>query len=1120
MFLKRQSNGRSLLGLMAVATMTLLLSSLVWAQSTTTGAVSGRVTDPSGAVIPGAKVTLTDNATGATRTTVSDSSGIYDFAYVKPGSYTVKARAKGFQLASLATAVSVGAVGTVNFALQLAAETERLSVTAEAPVVQTGNANVSQTVTPLQVTEVPNPGNDLTALVQAEPGTVMNTQAGYGNFSMYGLPATSNLFTVDGMNDNDPFLNLNNSGATNLMLGANDISEATVVTNGYGGEYGGLAGAYVNYVSKSGTNQWHGDAMWQWNGRAMNANSFFNNATATPRAFDNVNSWATALGGPIKKNKIFFFVDFEGTHILLPTSAKTLVPTAAFESATLTNLANAGLTNSIPYYKNMFSLYNSAPGSGAAKNTEPNGGCDNITTGELTAVGMPAGAPCVDSFRSTATNLTKEWQLTERVDFNISDSDRLFVRELNDRGFQATYTDPISPIFNGGSNQPETQAQLGETHLMGSNKVNSFRASLNWYSAIFTAPNLAKALATFPTTMIVNDGSLAYMGGIDLDWPEGRKVTQYQFVDDFSWTKGNHTLRFGGDFIHYNTSDFDYGIYTSGLELPFTLDDFFWGGVGQGPNGAGDLFEQSFPSSLVEPIANYGLGFYGEDDWQVRPGLKLTFSLRGDKASNPECIHNCFARLVSPFPSLNHSASIPYNQSILTNQRQALTGLTNIGWEPRFGFAWQPFGTSHNTVLRGGFGIFYDAFPAFAAESISENPPLDNTFLAFFDNLSPAESSNLFLDTSTANSTFLSQYASGGTLASIEAADPLFAPPTFFGTEQKTHAPRYQKWNLEIEQGIGKRTRFSLDYVGDHGVHEALINNGINAYAPGFVGLPSAPPDSRFGTVSYAQSNGDSSYNGLTVSLQSQFSQGYFQVAYTWSHALDDVSNGGFLPFSFDTNTSALNPQDPYNIRGNWGPADYDARHYFTTSYVWQVPFKRALFGHGPDALVNGWQLSGTLFTRSGLPYTPYDSNATSALSSTNYGAQIRATFLGGAVTSCSSPVTPCLTTSQFAPSTSSPTGFGITQRNFFRGPNYFDTDMQVTKYTTIPHWETARLGLGLQFFNLFNHPNFDQPVADIANPQFGTIINTLSPPTSVMAAFLGGDASPRMIQLKVNLTF
>ena len=227
--------------------------------------------------------------------------------------------------------------------------------------MQTADGNVSTTVGQQQISEVPNPGNDLSAIAQLAPGSVMNTNAGggLGNFASFGVSASSNLFTLDGMDDNDPFLNLNNSGATNLALGTNEIQEATIVATGYSAQYGGLAGANINYVTKSGGNQFHGNAVYYWNGRAMNAQDWF--LAGQPKTFSNANQWAGSLGGPIKKDKAFFFFNTEGLRVILPTVFPTsLVPTQGFETATIANLTAKGLTASIPFYNQMFGLYNAA----------------------------------------------------------------------------------------------------------------------------------------------------------------------------------------------------------------------------------------------------------------------------------------------------------------------------------------------------------------------------------------------------------------------------------------------------------------------------------------------------------------------------------------------------------------------------------------------------------------------------------------------------------------------------------------------------------------------------------------------------------------------------------------
>ena len=1083
------------------------------AQSTTTGAVTGRVIDPSAAVIPNASVTLTNAGTGATRAIVTGGNGTYHFAFLEPGNYMVSAGASGFRTTSRPVTIAVGQIKTADIELQVGAATQTVTVTSEVPLVQTNNANISTTIDQLEISQIPNPGNDLTFIAQMAPGTVANTGAGYGNLSLYGLPATSNMFTVNGMNDMDPLFNTNNSGPTNLLLGLNDIKEATVVTNGYSGEYGGLAGANINYVTKSGANAFHGNANYYWNGRALDANSFFNNATDTPRPFVNANQWSASLGGPIMKDKAFFFVDQEGIRLLIPTSTQARIPTQAFEQATLDNLSNLGLSASVPFYQNMFDLYNHAPGASRAQPL--------LDCGSVGITDLPASSTCVNAFRSTVGQLTDQWILTSRLDFNLSSKDTLFIHGEVDRGFQAAFTDPINPVFNMVSNQPEEQGQIGWTHVLGTNKVNSFRGTLQYYSALFNAPDLNKALQAFPTTMYFYDGSLTTLGGQDYYVPQGRNVTQYQFVDDFSWIHGNHNLKFGINYARSDISLYDFGILSSGFLGVFSLNDFYNGG------STGDLLDKVFPTAQVQPFADYRLGFYAQDEWRVAHNLKLTLALRADHASNPVCQHNCFARTVQPFISLNHDASLPYNQAIQVGQHQEFTGMTNLAWQPRLGMAWQPFGAQHNFVVRGGIGLFYDGIPGLTVESIAGNPPYQNEFIPFFDNIAPAESSNIFADAANSNNAFINAFANGGTLASISdslaSLGQYFSPPNLASSAQTIRLPQYQEWNLEIQKGFGQNTILSLDYVGNHGIHEMIPNRSINGYWPGFAGMPAAAPDPRFGIVNYLVSAGVSSYNGMTLSFRHNFSHGLVTANYTYGHALDIISNGGStLAFIYDTNESILYPQNPYNIRDNYGNADYDNRHNLNIGYVYNLPIKSLLFGHGWNTLVNGWQISGTLFTHSGFPYTVEDGNAESYLAGQGFGGPLYATYLNSAASAvaCNSPDHPCLTTAQFAPSTTNPAHFGIQGRNKFRGPGYFNTDLGIMKTTSLPHWESAKLSLGFQFFNVLNHPNFDQPIANLADSQFGQILNTVSPPTSIFGSGLGADASPRLIQVRASLTF
>ncbi len=1087
------------------------------AQSIVSGDITGTITDSSGAVVPNATVNLKSNDTGTTQTTTANSNGFYRFSLLKPGNYTVSVSQEGFQTIQQTVAVATGQATTANIKLNVGSTTETVEVTAATPVVQTENADLSTNYTAREIELLPNPGGDTSYIAQIAPGVKINASGsgGYGNFSAYGLPATSNLYTVNGNDNMDPYLNLNNSGATNLTLGANELQEATVVNNGYSAQFGRQAGAQVNYTTKSGTNQFHGNASYWWNGRALNANSYFNKYdpsqgadpafARTDRAFVNANQWATSIGGPIIKDKTFFFVDYEGLRVVLPTSALTIVPSQAFEDYVInTALPGAGRTASIPLYRQIFDLYNSAPGVSAA--TPFTGACDSLV--------LPGGAECARQFRSTAGNFTREWILAARVDHVIGPRDRIFGRFRTDHGVQATFTDPISSVFNASSKQPQYEGQLTHTHTFGNSAVNQFIMSGSYYSAFFNNDNRTAALAAFPTTLFFNN--FTPLGGIDNSWPQGRNTAQYQFVDDFSMTRGSHTLKFGANYRRNNVTDGSFGVRTSGRAFIDDLASFAVGDI--------DLYQQRFPTKFTQPISLYSLGIYGQDQWRVTPRLNIDLSLRADHNSNPVCHTNCFSRLARPWEQLSHDPTIPYNQAILSGQEKAFANTDTILWQPRIGFAWQPFANG-KTVLRGGVGIFYDLAPGNIVGFFARNSPNLNQF-ASAGPLSPAEADNIFAQVAAFNTAFQNGFATGATLAQLQAAIPGFRPPDFASQEETFHNPQFQEWNLEIQHELTPKMSVSANYVGNHGIHIPIFNGALNAWDPTEtnVQLPSSAPDARFSNVTQLKSAAVSNYNGLTLSFQRKFSSIQWQASYTWSHAIDEVSNGGINPYNL--NESLQLQIDPTSLRRlNYADADYDVRHYFNMSYVWDPGFK--FQNKFLNQTVGGWTVSGTFFARTGTPYSVIDTSYNGVYRNFGRGFGLfTGTFLGGPTNKCETPNVQCVTESQF--DLSPATSFGNLRRNTFRGPAYFNTDMSVTKNVKLN--ERMKLALGANFFNLLNHPNFANPslpgngtpmdLAAAGSAQFGRIQQTLSPPTSPLGAFLASDASYRIVQLNAKITF
>lgn len=1137
---------RFLSGLMSLA-LALVVMPAVRGQNVLSGGVAGVIIDSSGARVPGATVVLKSSETGNEYKTVTDSSGSYTISLVKPGKYTLTVEKEKFSKVSQTLDVGVGQVVSANYSLKVGVPTEIVEVRATAPLLQTENANMATTFDADQVEKLPNPGNDLTAIAQTAPGVLMNTSSmgGYGNFNAFGLPATSNLFTINGNDEMDPYLNLNNSGATNLLLGTNELQEVAVVSNGYTGQYGRQAGAQVDYVTKSGTNAYHGNAVYWWNGRAMNANDWFNNQSSTPRPFVNNNQWAASFGGPIKKDKAFFFVDTEGLRYILASSNQTIVPTTAFANAVVAGLPANGAPLSGPFYQNIFNLYAGAPGiNRAVPVNDTIDGTNNLGCGDLNIVfddpkvpstvvpnlaafggngtrnnalagtNSGGGQPCARFFRSTVGQLSHEWILAGKFDYNFNERNRVSIRYRMDRGLQPTYTDPISPIFNLTSDQPAYEGQINYSSSFSPTIFNQFILSGSWYSAIFGNESTA-AQKTFPGALYDFDTSgWANIGGINNAFPQGRKVTQYQLVDDLSWTRGSHTIRFGGNYRRNDISDFSNLVRTVPRLRIFSTTDFVTGLI--------DQISQRFPVQTANAVAIYSFGLYFQDEWRVTPQLKLTLALRGDRNSNEVCQSNCISRFVTNFTSLSHDVNTPFNQLFAKGLHSAFPDIEKVVFQPRFGLAWQP-SFAHNTVIRGGIGLFSDLYPANLVDNFMHNAPQLNAFTtsALIPlPLSPAETGNAYAAEQLYNTAFNTAFATGGNRASycavITAAGLACRLPDYNDVAGKVLNPKFVQYNLEIQHTFAGKTVLSVNYVGNRGYDLFMTNAFANAFSAQIAGLPTAAPDRRVANVSTLSNSGVSNYNGMTVSVSHRFTKGFSgRFNYSWSHSLDDVSNGGLAPYSL--NDSLLGQLNPAGLgQNNYSNSDYDIRHLVSANYVWDMPFKAS----SPvlKEIVEGWTVSGTVYHRTGLPFSITD-GFVPGLGVVGNG--VNTVFLvdptATVASSCTNPLKACFDAANF-PAAASETAFASRPRNSYRGPGYAGSDFSVTKKFRMT--ERAAFTAGANFYNVFNHPNFANPVADISSGQFGQILSTVVPPTSPYGSFVGSAVSGRLIQLMAKFTF
>jgi Carboxypeptidase regulatory-like domain/TonB-dependent Receptor Plug Domain len=1141
---------RNYLGHVCLLICTLLFFSVSGSrgQSIVTGGIAGTVTDATGAVVGDAKLTLKSKGTDETFTATSSTGGEYVFSLLKPGEYTLSVSKDGFKTSTRPVTVVLGTTVGVNVPLEVGSASTTVEVSVEQAQLQTENANISTNFETRQIQEVPNPGGDVTYVAQTAPGVTMSSSAGggYGNFSTFGLPGTSNLFTINGNDYNDPFLNLNNTGSSNLLLGGNELQEVSVVNNAYTGEYGRQAASQIDYTTKSGSNSFHGNAAYNWTGRYLNANDPLLNAAAQPRPFENNNQWAASFGGPVIKDKLFFFLNTEGIRYIFGAVKPVTTPTLTFENYTLGNIAGKGAPT-IAFYQNMFKLWNSARGIGAAV---PN--ANSCSGNGLPATGLLAANQCTQSWTDSSPSGNKEWLLSARIDYSFNDNNKVFGRMKFDRGTQPTYTDTIDPIFDTFSTQPQNEGQLNYTHVFNPTVVNNFIGSVLYYSAIFGGiTSTSPALALFPGNLALSDGSLTNLGfgsgsggyANGFFFPQGRRVTQWGLVDDLSVNRGNHSFKMGFNWRRDDISD----LTAAEVAIYPAVNTTLFGLANDLLTGPGNFTNYNFAKSPVQPVAFYSVGFYFQDEFRVTPKLKMTLALRADRNSGGVCQHNCASLPIVPFTQLSHGASVPYDQSFQTNLKTIIPSNEMVAFQPRFGLAWSPWGDK--TVIRTGIGLFADLYPGTILSPIDTNFPQVNIWNVPGGSLAW----DLKPPTTTAfpgsgvsfvqqcNTAFNSNYFAGGSLTSFLAIPGLPAgcatTPTLNDVSRGLQNPKYVEWNLEVQHMLTPHTIFKVNYVGNRGFSELYYDAYLNGFAgPGQIGfnvLPLAPPDPRVGRVNYLQSGAVSNYNGMTVSIEEHNWHGLSgRFNYTYSHALDETSNGGVLPWSIFY--SVLGQINPQTIRSNYASSDYDARHQVTASYIYELPFKsnnRLL-----NTAIGDWQVSGTLFYRTGFPFSVDDTATLTGLTGQNLGGPTdpgpaillqplfskRNFSNGGACVAAPcfgiqgliNPTAPY----QFA----APTNFTnpVAGRNAFTGPGFLAGDMSLRKNFRIS--ERFVFQLGLNAYNWFNHANYGTPFSQtIFGPSnFGRTIFTEAPPTSPYGAFASAATDMRMAQITAKLSF
>src|SRR5208283_1383066 len=623
------------------------------------------------------------------------------------------------------------------------------------------------------------------------------------------------------------------------------------------------------------------------------------------------------------------------------------------------------------------------------------------------------------------------------------------------------------------------------------------------------------------------------IGGLDNTWVQGRRASRFFINDNLAWSRGAHELRFGTNIRIFRLNDYDFGEGTVPTVTYANLQQFI--------EGVANTASETFPSHLNEPFNFLNLDVYAQDTWKVTRTLTWTFGLRDTFNSNPLNPHDQVARLRGSFSSIVHDDH-PLNTVIQTHLGHLFSSTPVAILQPRTAIAWQ---FAPKSVLRTGFGIFSDVLPGTVADLIGTNPPYDKTFQGGLlgsvggTAIAPGAPNSAVGAVVAANQTFTLGFPLG------QSSLP---PPAITAIpDGKLHAPYFMEWSLGIEHQFGTTASAHAQYVGTRAVNQPYSTqvNGYQTVCQGcFAPFPyMQPTDSRFGAVTQFSTGANSHYNGLQLTAMKRLGHGLQgQINYTWSRCMDTVSNGGFLQFSAGGILSPL----PGDLRRDYGPCDYDIRHNLNGQYVYELPIK--VTNHALAYVLNGWQLSGSVFWHSGVPFsvlsTPYSANGDGIVQGS--GPQF-ASLVPGVDPYCRHCNIPGVTqpgtiqwlnpnafSSAVDPATGTCNGgnsaqncqFGNLGRNALRGPNFFWSDFYITKW--FPLSERVKLRFDAQFFNVFNHPNFGLPSMVLTGipgkpstqTGFGALTYTTSPPTGLLGVGLGGDSSPRMIAFQARLEF
>jgi outer membrane receptor protein involved in Fe transport len=1036
----------------------------VWAQ-VDSGIIVGTLRDASGASIPKASVTITDVQTNNSFHVESDKNGDYVSPPLKVGTYMVTVEATGFKTYKREGIVlNVQDRLRIDPQMEVGGRTEQIVVTAEAPQVQTDTSSLGQVISSQQAVDMPLNGRNYVNLASLTAG-VINTSAGTngntaGAFSSNGTRGDLNNYVLDGIDNNN-----NSGGGAQLAVNVDAIAEFKIQTNSYDAEFGRSGGAALNVVIKSGTNQFHGSVFEFFQNSYLNARNFF----ATTTLSSKYNQPGVTFGGPILKNKLFFFGDYQLTDSRTPAVDRSSVPvgseaTGNFAVSGVKTIYDPNTYNSVTNTRSPF------PG-----NIIPKSEISPIGAAFAALYPTPNVAGALkNNFILEPTSASRTDQGDGRFDYRHSEADQVFLR----------YTQSGSTAFGapklpglacgcGYSSQYKYNstkgASLGETHIFTPSTLNEFRIGFNWnYSTDgvlpggFTAPPANLAIPG-----VANDPAaegIAYLApsgysalGPATFTPTYDSSQERQVRDTLNLIRGRHSIRVGGEFrwTQFNLFQID----APRGYMTFTGQYSNNPATSSGGNGLADLLLGIPLTAYIDSLVYLGNrqhvpSLFVQDDFKVSSHLTLNLGLRYEYYSPPVDVHNHLANFNYATGQLE-TAGQNGNSDALTNAQKA-----NFG--PRVGFAYSPIAS---TVIRGAYGIFY------SGQEVRTGDPLQ---LAY--NLPFYYQPTFVGDGQTPVLTLASGFP---TLNPNQAINP---GVTSVDTNSKT--PYYQEWNLAIQRSLPGKVALEIAYAGTKGVHLQSLTDQNQDLVPGPGDVQSRRPYPFYSGFASIQMRGNSSYHSLQIKVDKHLSHGlYFLSAFTFSHAEDDT-----VPICCNTPW----PDDSYNLKLLKGLADYQQKFRWVTSFDYQLPLgkgqpylsnNRAL-----DLVLGGWHASGILTATSGFPFTPQQETDSSNTGTQGFTNPDR---LGnGNLPSGQRSLYQWFNVSAFQDA--QPYTYGNSGYNALIGPNLVNLDLAVRKVFSIT--ERQKVEFRAEFFNALNHPNFGLPNSDIdAGPGAAGTITSLT---------------------------